>query len=120
MSGAIYGKDLSPREAEILAHVLFGYDNAEVAAKLFIDTTTVKFHITRIYKKFGLDAKLGKAQRSKFVADYCLGRYSIEQTWLIDRKLSELILREEALKRVPESELLPTGNKDFLPRGARP
>jgi DNA-binding CsgD family transcriptional regulator len=44
----------TPREEEILNHVLQGLNNLEIARKLFISTHTVKNHITKIYEKLGV------------------------------------------------------------------
>lgn len=43
--------DISSREKEILMLVLAGQSNAEIARKLFISESTVKFHIHNILKK---------------------------------------------------------------------
>jgi len=42
---------LTPREAEVFALVCQGLTNKEVAAKMFIEIASVKFHLTNIYKK---------------------------------------------------------------------
>jgi len=44
----------TPREEEILNHVLQGLNNLELSKKLFISTHTVKNHITKIYEKLGV------------------------------------------------------------------
>ncbi len=61
---ARYG--LSSREAEIVALVVRGLGNAEIARELFIEPKTVKNHINRIF------AKLGVATRAQAIA-LCLG-----------------------------------------------
>lgn len=46
---------LSGREKDILRALIMGLKNKEIAEKLFISEMTVKSHINRIYKKFGVD-----------------------------------------------------------------
>jgi DNA-binding NarL/FixJ family response regulator len=46
---------LSGREKDILRAMIMGLKNKEIAEKLFISEMTVKSHINRIYKKFGVD-----------------------------------------------------------------
>jgi len=46
---------LSVREKDILKAIFLGLKNREIAEKLFIHESTVKSHINRIYKKFGVD-----------------------------------------------------------------
>lgn len=48
---------LSSREQEIVALSCLGYDNPEVARRLFISEQTVKSHLHRAVKKFGLKSK---------------------------------------------------------------
>lgn len=50
---------LTSREEGILKLVLLGFNNKEIAEKLFISTHTVKNHITKIYEKLGVN---GRAQ----------------------------------------------------------
>lgn len=51
--------ELTPREAEVLAHIAAGLSNAEIAATLFVSGATVKTHINHIFTKTGLR---GRAQ----------------------------------------------------------
>ena len=46
--------ELTPREAEVLAHIAAGLSNAEIAATLFVSEATVKTHINHIFSKTGL------------------------------------------------------------------
>lgn len=43
--------DISQREREVLRQVLDGLSNSEIAAKLYISESTVKFHVHNILKK---------------------------------------------------------------------
>ena len=45
---------LTPREAEVLAHIAAGESNAEIAAALYVSEATVKTHINHIFGKTGL------------------------------------------------------------------
>ncbi len=45
---------LTPREAEVLAHIAAGESNAEIAVALFVSEATVKTHINHIFSKTGL------------------------------------------------------------------
>ncbi|CAM4517466.1 LuxR C-terminal-related transcriptional regulator [Paenibacillus typhae] len=49
---------LTAREEEILAHVMHGLNNKEIAEKLFISAHTVKNHITKIYEKLGVSGRV--------------------------------------------------------------
>src|SRR5437016_14620692 len=43
--------ELSPREYEVLSLLVRGWSNRQIAAELFIDETTVKTHLHRIFEK---------------------------------------------------------------------
>ena len=45
------GKELTAREREILAELMTGRSNRDIAKRLFISERTVKFHITSIFGK---------------------------------------------------------------------
>lgn len=49
------GADLTQRERELLALMTRGLNNQEIAAELAIAVPTVKFHITNILSKLGVD-----------------------------------------------------------------
>jgi DNA-binding NarL/FixJ family response regulator len=48
---------LSEREVEILALVARGSSNAQIARALWVSDQTVKFHLSRIYKKLGVSSR---------------------------------------------------------------
>jgi DNA-binding NarL/FixJ family response regulator len=48
------GMQLTARELEILQLVASGMSNARIAAALYVAEQTVKFHLTKIYRKLGL------------------------------------------------------------------
>jgi DNA-binding NarL/FixJ family response regulator len=48
---------LSDRELEILAFVTRGAPNAQIARALWVSDQTVKFHLTRIYRKLGVSSR---------------------------------------------------------------
>lgn len=45
---------LSPREEEVVRHVISGLRNAEVARELSITEETVKTHLNRVFRKLGV------------------------------------------------------------------
>jgi LuxR family transcriptional regulator of csgAB operon len=46
--------NLTPRETEILGHLVLGASNGKIADKFFISPATVKTHVYRIYRKIGV------------------------------------------------------------------
>jgi DNA-binding CsgD family transcriptional regulator len=55
---------LSPRQREILHAVLCNQANKEIACKLNITVRTVKFHISTLLSKFGVDNRTELARRA--------------------------------------------------------
>ena len=47
-------QELSPREKEVLRLLAEGYDNREIAARLFLAEQTVKNHVSILYDKMGV------------------------------------------------------------------
>lgn len=67
--------DLTPREAEVLAHIAAGLSNAEIATTLFVSEATVKTHVNHIFAKTGLR---GRAQLVGYAFRHGLG---LPQPW---------------------------------------
>ncbi|OZE93185.1 hypothetical protein CH299_27950 [Rhodococcus sp. 14-2686-1-2] len=53
MSSDIAALSLTSRENEVLASVMLGQNNTEIAANLFISVNTVKFHVHNVLRKLG-------------------------------------------------------------------
>lgn len=56
---------LSERELEVLALIASGRSNREIAAKLFVSTSTVKTHIHRLYRKLGARSRTQAIARAR-------------------------------------------------------
>ena len=54
----IQGNELTGRERDVLKGMVAGLNNNEIAEKLFISLGTVKFHITNIFQKLGVDSRV--------------------------------------------------------------
>ncbi len=55
---------LSPRQQQILHSVICNRENKEIASKLNITVRTVKFHISSLLSKFGVDNRADLARRA--------------------------------------------------------
>lgn len=51
------GEDLTKREHEILALMTEGMSNPEIAEKLFVSRSTVKFHVSNVLSKMNADSR---------------------------------------------------------------
>ena len=52
------GDELTPREREVLALLVEGLNNTEIADRLVVSVSTVKFHVSSIYSKLGVDGRV--------------------------------------------------------------
>jgi NarL family two-component system response regulator LiaR len=52
-SGPALGSDLTEREREVLAAMAEGLTNTQIAGKLFVSDSTVKFHVSSVLRKLG-------------------------------------------------------------------
>jgi DNA-binding CsgD family transcriptional regulator len=57
----VQASQLSSRELEILELVAAGQTNREIAQRFWVTETTVKFHLTRIYRKLGVKNRTAAA-----------------------------------------------------------
>jgi len=48
---------LTARETEVLRHLALGWSNDQIAQELVISERTVRFHLTNIYDKLGLESR---------------------------------------------------------------
>lgn len=51
------GQELTWREREVVAQVLRGVTNKEIAKALALSEKTIKFHLSRIYKKLKVESR---------------------------------------------------------------
>jgi DNA-binding CsgD family transcriptional regulator len=58
--------DLTDREKEVARLIVKGFSNAEIADRLFVSESSISFHITNIYRKFGTAGKI--SGRKSFLA----------------------------------------------------
>ena len=54
----IHGNELTERERDVLKGMVDGLNNNEIADKLVISLGTVKFHISNIFQKLGIDSRV--------------------------------------------------------------
>lgn len=51
------GHDLTPREREVLDLLIEGLNNSEIAERLVVSRATIKFHVSSILAKLGVDSR---------------------------------------------------------------
>jgi DNA-binding CsgD family transcriptional regulator len=54
---------LTPREEEVLEHLSVGKTNAEIAAALHVSVHAIKFHLQKVFRKFGVANRTEAAVR---------------------------------------------------------
>ena len=54
----IHGEQLTERERDVLKSMVDGLNNREIAAALVISLGTVKFHVSNIFQKLGVDSRV--------------------------------------------------------------
>jgi two-component system, NarL family, response regulator LiaR len=54
----IQGNELTERERDVLKGMVEGLNNNEIAEKLVISLGTVKFHISNVFQKLGVDSRV--------------------------------------------------------------
>ena len=52
-------EELTPQELQIVLHVARGMTNREVGAALFLSHKTIEFHLGRVYRKLGMNSRVG-------------------------------------------------------------
>jgi DNA-binding NarL/FixJ family response regulator len=57
------GPKLSAREKQVLAMVVMGYTNIEIATKLYLAESTVKSHLSSSFRKLGVNSRNDAAAR---------------------------------------------------------
>jgi DNA-binding NarL/FixJ family response regulator len=57
------GTALSPREREIVVHLVAGQSNDQISALLGISTRTVEMHLTHLYQRFSIGSRTELAAR---------------------------------------------------------
>ena len=51
-------ENLTPSEKQIAALAAEGQSNAEIAESLFVSVRTVKFHLTNVFRKLGVEGRM--------------------------------------------------------------
>jgi len=53
---------LTPRESEVLAHIVAGRTYREIARDLFVSEKTVSTHVSNMLRRFGLTSRVELSQ----------------------------------------------------------
>ena len=65
---AVVEELLTSREQEILDHIVAGQSNKQIANALFVELSTVKWHITALYRKLGVRSRRQAIVRARELA----------------------------------------------------
>jgi DNA-binding CsgD family transcriptional regulator len=65
--------DLTPQEAQVAGMAAQGARNTEIAHRLFISPATVEYHLSKVYRKLGIDSR-AKLVRAMLLAGSAEGR----------------------------------------------
>jgi DNA-binding NarL/FixJ family response regulator len=57
LRAAVRRPTLSVREKQVLAMVVMGYSNCEIASRLFVAESTVKSHLNAAFRKLGVRSR---------------------------------------------------------------
>lgn len=91
-----FGRQLTPRECEVLALVALGLSNTDIVERLVLSEATVKTHVSRILLKTGSRDRahlVARAHLSGFVRQRSqlrgAGRSAPQVSWAVDRSVQE-------------------------------
>ena len=68
---------LTARELEIVQLVSRGYTNGQIAKKLWVSRSTVKFHLTNAYRKLGVS---NRTQAARYLFDHGLSGEPVDSS----------------------------------------
>jgi predicted ATPase/DNA-binding CsgD family transcriptional regulator/DNA-binding XRE family transcriptional regulator len=71
VSGPELPRNLTGRQAEVLALLAAGFSNKQIAAELYLSVATVERHLATVYRNLGLN---GRVEAARFALDHGLGR----------------------------------------------
>ena len=107
-------ESLTRREQEILQLIIEGSTNKQIAQDLFLELSTVKWHINRIYKKLGVRSRVQAIVRAREL-DLIVSTTDIELEPSQESNIS-VILPEPANPYKGLRAFEPADNRDFFGR----